>query len=53
MIEEVEWAKMYVLYRQISDAHKREILKKAEALVSAELREIPEEEREKRVRKKP
>jgi hypothetical protein len=46
MIEEAEWAKMYGLFRRLSDAHKREILKKAEALVSVELREIAKEERE-------
>ncbi|MDR0402168.1 MAG: hypothetical protein LBH35_01110 [Treponema sp.] len=47
MTEKAEWAKIYALFRQLSEAHKQEILVKAEALVSAEARRIPEEEREK------
>jgi hypothetical protein len=45
MTEKAEWAKLYVLFRQLSDIHKREILKRAEAL--AEGRERPETEKKK------
>jgi hypothetical protein len=41
-MEKAEWAKLYVLFRQLSGAHKREILQKAEALAVAESRETPE-----------
>jgi hypothetical protein len=42
MTEKAEWAKMYVLFRQLSDVHKREIIKKAEALISPGVHETPE-----------
>jgi hypothetical protein len=47
MTEKDGWAKLYVLFRQLSDAHKREILKRAEALALAEGRERPEAEKKK------
>jgi hypothetical protein len=47
-MEKTEWAKLYVLFSQLSGAHKREILKKAEALAAAESRETPEGEKKNR-----
>jgi hypothetical protein len=32
-MEKTEWAKLYVLFRQLSGARRREILKKAEAAI--------------------
>jgi ribosomal protein L12E/L44/L45/RPP1/RPP2 len=51
--EEAEWVKMYALFRRLSDVHKREILKKAEALVSAGPGKTAKEDRKKRVKEKP
>jgi hypothetical protein len=43
MMEEAQLAKLYACFRQLSAAHKQEILAKAEALVSAgtSVREAP------------
>jgi hypothetical protein len=49
MKEQAERIKLYALFRQLSDAHKREILKKTEDLVSAGIRESSREDRERQV----
>jgi hypothetical protein len=46
MTEDAEWAKLYVFFRQLSDVHKREILKKAKELVTAGGGEAMEEDRQ-------
>ncbi|MDR1315989.1 MAG: hypothetical protein LBK13_03865 [Spirochaetales bacterium] len=53
MTEEAECAKLYALFRQLSDPQKREILKKAEILAAAKVRDAPEEEQERRAEGKP
>jgi hypothetical protein len=53
MTEEAECAKLYALFRQLSDPQKREILKKVEVLAAARVRDAPEEGQEWRARENP
>jgi hypothetical protein len=53
MTEEAECAKLYALFRQLSDPQKREILKKAEVLAAAKVRDTPKGEQERRAEGKP